>query len=241
MIYIRSALFNVFFYAAMVLYMLIMLLTIWLPRKKRVRFLQSFGHTTDKLLRVFTGINTEYRGGENMPEGPVIVACKHQSVWETFTVLTIVDDPAIILKRELAWIPVFGWLTILYKMINVQRGKKGAAIKSLVRGAKEVVKDGRQVIIFPEGTRRAPGAEPIYKAGLPALYSGLNVPCVPIALNSGVYWPRRKFLKYPGTIVMEICEPIAPGLPRDEFNAEVQRRIEDASNRLLDEAGWSGS
>ena len=138
-------------------------------------------------------------------------------------------------------IPVFGWLTILYKMINVQRGKKGAAIKSLVRGAKEVVKDGRQVIIFPEGTRRAPGAEPIYKAGLPALYSGLNVPCVPIALNSGVYWPRRKFLKYPGTIVMEICEPIAPGLPRDEFNAEVQRRIEDASNRLLDEAGWSGS
>ncbi|MGI9371666.1 MAG: lysophospholipid acyltransferase family protein, partial [Hyphomicrobiales bacterium] len=179
MIFVRSVLFNIFFYLAMLGYMLTMFATIWLPRKKRVRFLQSFGHTQDRILRIFAGINVEYRGLENLPEGPVIIACKHQSVWETFSSLTIVDDPAIILKRELAWVPLFGWLTILYEMINVQRGKRGAAIKSLVRGARRVVAQGRQIVIFPEGTRRAAGAEPDYKAGLPALYSGLDIPCVP--------------------------------------------------------------
>ena len=236
MIYLRSFVFNAVFYIAMVCYMLAMVVAMVLPRQVSVFLLHSFSRLQDFLLRILTGTRVEIRGLEKIPEGPVIVACKHQSTWETFSVLRIVDDPAIVMKRELGWIPVFGWLAYRCKMIMVHRGKKGAAIKSLVKGAKTVVADGRQVIIFPEGTRRPPGAPPQYKAGTHALYAELDVPCVPVALNSGLYWPRRKFVRYPGTIVMEILDPIMPGLGRTAFNNALRGGIEGASNRLIEEA-----
>lgn len=233
---IRSAVFNAAFYITMIVYMLAGLTTFVLPRMAGIRMLQSFSSTSDFLLRIIAGINVELRGLDKIPPGPLIVASKHQSTWETFTICRIVNDPAIIMKRELTWIPVFGWLVWRFKMIKVHRGKKGSAIKSLVAGGKRVAADGRQVIIFPEGTRRPPGALPKYKSGAAALYDELNVPCVPVAINSGLYWPRRQFLRYRGTIVLEVLDLIPPGLDKDTFNKTLQNRIETASNRLLQEA-----
>ena len=160
MIFIRSLVFNTAFYITMICFMLMMLVAMVLPRQVNMWLVTSFSVVQDFYLRIFCGTHVEIRGLEKVPEGPVIVASKHQSTWETFSILRIVDDPAIVMKRELGWIPLFGWLALQCKMIMVHRGKKGAAIKSLVRGAKTVVADGRQIIIFPEGTRRTPGAPP---------------------------------------------------------------------------------
>jgi 1-acyl-sn-glycerol-3-phosphate acyltransferase len=234
--FFRSLLFNVAFYVTMIGYMLIGLSTFVLPRITGIRLLQSFSRAQDFLLRILVGVKIELRGLEKIPDGPLIIASKHQSTWETFTICRIVDDPAIIMKRELTWIPLFGWLVWRFEMIKVHRGKKGSAIKSLVKGGKRVIADGRQIIIFPEGTRRPAGAPPRYKIGANALYNNLNVTCVPVALNSGLYWPRRKFLRYPGTIVMQVLDPIPAGMKRDEFNQQLHDQIETATALLLDEA-----
>ena len=124
----------------------------------------------------------------------------------------------MVLKRELMLIPLFGWFAHKFRMIPVDRGAGTTALKRLIGRAKEAVRQGRQVVIFPEGTRRTPGAPPDYKPGAVALYLNLGVPCVPLALNSGVFWPRRKFMRYPGTILMEFLPAIPPGLPRAGFS-----------------------
>jgi 1-acyl-sn-glycerol-3-phosphate acyltransferase len=146
-------------------------------------------------------------------------------MWETFALLPLVDDPAMVLKRELAFIPFFGWFIYKFRMIPVERSSGASALRRMMNAAQAAAGDGRQIIIFPEGTRRAPGDPPDYKPGAAALY-----------MNSGLFWPRRKFLRFPGTIIVEFLPALPAGLPRKEFTARLISAIEDNTSRLVNEA-----
>ena len=185
--------------------------------------------------KAICGVHARVQGRENLPDGAVVMLSKHQSTWETFAMLAIFEDPAFIMKRELMWIPGFGWYAWKGGMVAINRSAGSAALVEMTRRAKTAVQEGRQIIIYPEGTRRPPGAAPAYKFGIAHLYSTLGVPCLPVALNSGLFWPRRTFLRRPGTIVVEFLEPLPPGLPREEFFQTMKERIETASDRLLAE------
>ena len=165
----------------------------------------------------------------------MLVASKHQSALETVALLPLFDDPVYILKRELLWIPVFGWLLAKSRMVPIDRGARAQALAKMTDRARIELADGRQIIIFPEGTRRAPGAEPKYKYGVAHLYAAFGVTCVPVALNAGLFWPRRAFLRRPGTVIIEVLEPIPPGLPPDAFFARLRDDIETATARLVAE------
>jgi 1-acyl-sn-glycerol-3-phosphate acyltransferase len=177
----------------------------------------------------------EIRGLEKVPPGPLIVASKHQSAWETFALLTLFDDPTFIIKWELMWIPLFGWFTVKGRMVPVRRGAGAQALAEMAARAKIELNRGRQLIIFPEGTRRPPGAEPRYKYGVAHLYGETGVPCLPVALNSGLFWARRSLMRRPGTVLVEMLDPIPPGLDPQDFLERLQSVIETATARLIAE------
>lgn len=235
MLHLRSLVFNVLFYVNLVLFMV---LGAWLfvcPRRWAIRGLQLWARSSLWLLRVICGIGMEVRGAEHLRPGPLLVAGKHQSFWETFAILPLLDDPCVVMKRELLWIPLFGWFGSKFCMIWVERSAGSQAIRNLVRRAKEEIAKGRQIVIMPEGTRKSPGDAPDYKPGAAALYGQLAVACVPFGLNAGLFWPRRKFLRYPGTIILEFAAPIPAGLKRAVFQACLEEAIESTTNRLLAE------
>ncbi|MGL4297288.1 MAG: lysophospholipid acyltransferase family protein [Aestuariivirga sp.] len=232
---IRSLLFNVLFYVNLVLFLVLGSPFFFTPRIWSIRALQVWARSSLWLLRVVAGIGMELRGREHIPHGPALIAGKHQSFWETFAILPWLDDPAMVLKKELVYIPWFGWFARKFRMIAVERGAGSAALRNLVRQAEACIAAGRQVVIMPEGTRRVPDDPPAYKPGAAALYATLGVPCVPFALNSGLFWPRRKFLRHPGTIVLEFLPPIPPGLPRKAFQAALEGAIEPATQALVAE------
>jgi 1-acyl-sn-glycerol-3-phosphate acyltransferase len=232
---LRSVAFNVLFYLNTIAHVVGGLPAFLMSRRTILGVAKSWGRTSNFLLRTVAGITVDYRGLEKVPAGALIVASKHQSVWETFTLVALLDEPAYILKRELTWIPFFGWYLIKAGMIAVHRGARGSALTSMMEGARKVIAEGRQIIIFPEGTRRAPGAEPAYKYGVVHLYAETGAPCVPVALNSGLFWPRRKFLRYPGTIRLEVLDPIPPGLEKGAFAERLKHDIETATARLIAE------
>lgn len=236
MIYIRSVIFNLAFYTFLFLLMFFALPIFLLPWKWVWWMPTTWARTSLWMLRVLAGVKFELRGIENKPEGGVLIASKHQSTWETFVLLFVAERPAYLAKRELFMIPFFGWYLSRFRQISVNRARGSSALKSMIPQARAAVKDGRDVVIFPEGTRRTPGDPPSYKFGVTALYRILKVPVVPVALNAGVFWPRRTFLRYPGTIVMEILPPIEPGLSDDVFKETLIERIETASDKLLEEA-----
>jgi 1-acyl-sn-glycerol-3-phosphate acyltransferase len=178
----------------------------------------------------------EVRGRENLRPGPVLLAGKHQSAWDIFALLPLLDDPALVLKRELTFIPLFGWFCLKFRHIVVERRAGATAIKKMIADAKTAIAMRREVMIFPEGSRKAPDAPPDYKPGAAALYTQLGVECIPFALNSGVFWPRRQLIRRPGTIVVEFLPPIQPGLTRKQFEARLQHDIETATSRLVAEA-----
>lgn len=232
---LRSLLFNVAFYlntfGQIMFYLPLMLMPrryIWIP-------VRSWAAGSQFLLKWICGIDHKITGFEKVPPGGIIVASKHQSAWETFTIAAMMPDPTFVLKRELQWIPLFGWYTLKARLIPVNRGTRQAALEQIAKGAREKMKDGRQIIIYPEGTRRPVSAEPNYKYGVAHLYGELNVPCVPVALNSGLYWPRRSLRLIPGTIRMEFLDPIMPGMDRTEFLKVLEDRIEAATARLVAE------
>jgi 1-acyl-sn-glycerol-3-phosphate acyltransferase len=235
MLIARSLLFNLAFYVNLLVWLLICIPAVALPRRSFMRVVRAWARTNLWLLRTLAGTGVEFRGRERLPPGGVLIAAKHQSVWETFALITVLEDPTFVLKRELIWLPLFGWFAWRAGMVPVDRGGGTEVLEAMSRRAREEVRRGRPIVIFPEGTRRAPGAEPAYKVGVAVLYAGLQVPCVPVALNSGLFWPRRRFIRRPGTIVVEFLEPIPAGLPRGTFFNELRRRIEDASSRLLAE------
>ena len=232
---VRSLLFNLVFYVHIVVLMVAYTPLLLFPRKVLLRAVQLWARSNLWLLRAIAGIDVEFRGRQNIPPGGLLVASKHQSLWETFALLTVFDDPAFVLKRELMWLPLFGWLALKAGMVPVRRGAGSSALAEMNERAREEARRGRQILIFPEGTRRAPGAEPAYKFGIAHLYASLDLPCLPVALNSGLFWPRRRFIRRPGTIVVEFLEPIPPGQPRKAFLDELQARIEAASDHLVEE------
>lgn len=235
MLILRSLLFNILFYLNLAVWLLFVAVpALLLPRRYLLAVALAWAHSALWLMRVTTGTTYEVSGQEHIPAGGIMVAAKHQSFWETFALITIFQNPVFILKRELTWIPLFGWCLKKLRMIPVDRGARARALSAVTRAAKvELGRNGRQLLIFPEGTRRPPGAPPAYKFGVAHLYSEFGVSCLPVALNSGLYWPRRKFLRRPGTIRVEILPPIAPGLGKEAFQTLLQERIETASDRLL--------
>jgi 1-acyl-sn-glycerol-3-phosphate acyltransferase len=232
----RSLLFNILFYVTTTLFVVIGSPLLFAPRRWAMAALAIHGRFELWLLEVIVGTKLEVRGQEKLPKGACLVAAKHQSAWETFALIPLFRDPALLMKRELFWIPFHGWFSKKFEMIPVDRDKGPAALRRMLRDAKARIADGREIIIFPEGTRRAPGAPPDYKTGVILLYEALRVPCVPVALNSGLFWPRRSLLRRPGTIVVEFLDPIPPGLPKAEFLKRLTEAIETASTRLLAEA-----
>lgn len=235
MLVLRSLVFNTLFYVNLALWLVFAAMPALLaPPRVLLRVTAAWAHSALWLMQVTVGTRYEITGRENIPRGGVMIAAKHQSFWETFVLMTVFDDPVFILKRELMWIPFFGWCLRKLRMIPVDRGAKSRALMAVMRRARvELGQNGRQLLIFPEGTRRPPGAPPDYKTGVMHLYHELGVPCVPVALNSGLYWPRRRFMRRPGVIRMEFLPAIPPGLPKTEFLDLLQERIEAASDRLL--------
>jgi 1-acyl-sn-glycerol-3-phosphate acyltransferase len=240
MLFLRSLAFNIAFYVNIILWMIAALPTLVLPRPAIMRMTAGWARSNLWLLKVIVGCHFELRGAHHIPPGGCLAVGKHQSLWETFALFAIFRDPCVILKRELAWIPVFGWYILKWRMVPIDRKAGQAVMARMNAHAVEAIAAGRQMLIFAEGTRRAPGAPPAYKQGFSHLYAACAAPLVPFALNSGVFWPRRKFIRRPGTIVIEILPALPPGLPRAEVLARTQEVIEEASHRLLAEAGWRG-
>jgi 1-acyl-sn-glycerol-3-phosphate acyltransferase len=235
-IFLRSLLFNIVFYLNLAFWVTLGIPTYAMPRWGIMNIAKYWGRTSIWWMRIICNTRVEYRGIEKIRQGPLIVASKHQSAWETFALLQFFDEPLYILKRELRWLPLFGWYLVKSNMIGVKRGSGGRTLIEMARRASEEVARGRQLIIFPEGTRRAVGAPPNYKTGVSQIYVDCGVTCLPVALNSGLFWPRRTFMRYPGTLVLEFLDPIPPGLTRGEFTERVSATIEGATNRLV-EAG----
>jgi len=231
----RSLLFNALFYVNMIIRMIVALPTIVLPHAFLLGILRGYARSSLWLLRVVCGVRVEWRGREKLPPGAYLVACKHQSVWETFALFALLPDPAYVLKRELMWIPLFGWLAAKAGMIPVDRGAHATALARMTAAARKEIARSRQIVIFPEGTRRPPDAKPRYLPGVAFLYAETNLPCVPVALNSGLFWPRRSLLRHPGTMLVELLDPIPPGLDRREFMSRLQSVLEEATARLVAE------
>jgi 1-acyl-sn-glycerol-3-phosphate acyltransferase len=232
-IVVRSIVFNTVFYLVLFVYLIAAMPTLLMPRGALWAMVKSWSSVNLWLLKVICKIGCEFRGLENIPKGAALIASKHQSMWETFALITVLEDPAYILKRELLWIPFFGWCAAKAEMIPVDRGKRSQALAAMTERAHRETERGREIIIFPEGTRRAPGAEPKYKFGVAFLYTELGVPCVPVALNSGLFWPRRSFRRYPGVVRVEFLPPIPPGLDRQVFYDRLQDAIETKTAELL--------
>jgi 1-acyl-sn-glycerol-3-phosphate acyltransferase len=241
MLVLRSLVFNLAFYLNTALWLVVALPTFFMPYTGVLWVAKTWGRVNLWLLRVIAGVNFEIRGREKIPHGPMIVASKHQSAWETFALLHLFDSPTFIMKRELQWIPIFGWLTIKGRMVSVNRGAGAQALRDMTERARVELSRGRQLIIFPEGTRRPVDAEPRYKYGVAHLYAEEGVPVLPVALNSGLFWPRRTFLRHPGTVVVEILDPIPPGKEKDVFARELQEKLESATQRLVREANGAAA
>ncbi|WJR79326.1 lysophospholipid acyltransferase family protein [Bradyrhizobium sp. NP1] len=235
-IFLRSLVFNVAFYVVLVALIIIALPTLVMPLPALLTVAHWWASASIFLMRVICNIKVEFRGVEKIPKGPLIVASKHQSMWETFALLPFFERPIFILKRELTWIPVFGLFLIKADMIAINRAAGARALMRMARRAGEVVRRGRQLVIFPEGTRTPVGAPPHYKSGVGLIYVDCGVACLPVALNSGLFWPRRTFMRYPGTLVVEFLDPLPAGLSRDEFLRRTREAIESATARLV-EAG----
>ena len=235
MIFARSLLFNVLFYLNLAVLLIVAIPTLVLPRQATLAMARLWGRNTLWLLRTICRIDVAWIGLDKIPPGGILIAAKHQLTWETFALIVVLPDPAFVIKRELMWVPLFGWYARHTGMIPVDRSAGKAALAEMMKHARIALSEGRQIVIFPEGTRRAAGAEPKYKIGVAHLYAEAGVPCVPIALNSGLFWPRRRLLRPPGTVRVEILDPIPPGLDRTVFFAKLRHDIETATARLVAE------
>ena len=202
------------------------------PRRWTFGMFHMWGRGVIGLLAI-CGIRVEVRGQQYIPTGAALVAPKHQCMLDVFTQFTWLPASAFVMKQELAWIPWFGWYARKVGAIVIDRSGGSKTMRQVIREGTALFKHGAQVVIFPEGTRRAPGDAPDYKPGIAALYRELNVPVYPVATNAGVHWPAHGFIRHPGLIVFEYLEPIQPGLKRAEFMRLLEERIEAKSNELL--------
>jgi len=239
--FIRSILFNICFIAWTSLCCLFMVWSFAIPRPMMVKVITQYFKGLDPIEKYVIGLTYEVKGRENMLDTPCLIAIKHQSAWETFKLFQLFGDVAIVLKRELMFIPFWGWYQAKSGAIPVNRAAGGKAMNSLIAGAQKVIqKQKRSIVIFPQGTRVPVGEKRAYKVGIAALYENLNVPIVPVALNAGLFWPKNSFIKKPGKITVEILPAIPAGLSRPEAMKQLEEAIETASNRLVQEARARG-
>ncbi len=233
---IRSLAFHAAFYVTTALLAIVGLPVLAGGRHGVQAYARLWTRTAVWLLEKICGTRIEFRGLEHIPDGACLIAAKHQSALETLALTTITRDFSYILKKELMAIPVFGWYLAGAGQVALDRSKRGQALPDLSRQAREAVGEGRQIFIFPEGTRKPVGTPPEYKSGVAHLYADTGAPCVPVALNSGLFWPRQGIMLRPGTVTIEFLEPIPPGQPKPEFLQLLQCRIEDATARLVGQA-----
>ena len=236
MLVIRSVVFNLLFYLTLILLMIFGLPTILGGRRAVFALASVWRAASVWLLNAICDLKIEYRGIENIPRGGVIIAAKHQSFLETFALLKYAPDFAIVLKRQLTYIPLFGLYLLVSKQISIDRTRGRQALQQIAATAKLVLAEGRQIFIYPEGTRRPPGAPPKYRPGVTLLYAETGAPCLPVAVNTGIFWRRRGFIRRPGVAVIEYLPAIAPGLNREAFAFRLQEAIEAACARLNSEA-----
>lgn len=230
---VRSILFAVLFYGLTAVLAFLYLPTLALPSRAAQPFYDFWVAASCWLIRYILGIGYVLEGptaGSEaaLPTRPVIFACKHQSAWETLVSHEFLNRPAFVLKTELTKIPFFGWYLAKSKQVSVDRSAGSRALKGMVDEARKRLSEGRAIMIYPQGTRVAPGDMKPYHPGVAALYKNLNLPVVPIALNSGSFWGRNRFMKRAGTVTVRILPTIEPGLDRRAFMQVLEQRIEDA-------------
>ena len=233
MLLVRSLAFTALFYLWSVFWVLLILPLVVLPRIWMIRSWKIWASGVILLLRVVCNIRVEFRGQQYIPRGHALIAPKHQCMFDVFAQFVVLPNSCFVTKKELMWIPFFGWYAAKARMIEVDRAGQAAALRKMVADAKDRFADKRQLVIFPEGHRGEPGVAGDYKPGIAALYRELEVAVHPMATNAGVHWPAHGVLRRPGTIVYEYLEPIPPGLKRGEFMRILEERIETASNKLL--------
>ena len=232
MLFLRSLIFNIFLYVFTAFSSIVaMLVAIFRPRQLP-SFARWWSRTWLRAYEVVCSVSYEVNGREYLPDGGCVVAMKHQSTWDTFAMFALFREPVFVFKSELARIPFFGWTLIRLGCIPVKRGTGKAALESMTQGANAACSRGKQVVIFPEGTRGEVGKTAIYRTGVSHLYHATGGVFVPVALNSGLLWPRRRFLRPPGIITVEILPAIPPGLHRKEAQFRLADAIEKASLRL---------
>lgn len=237
MLALRSLAFNLAFYVNLIAQMLFWTPFYFLAPRHLAWFVPKFWSRSSLWLQTkIVGTRFEITGTENLPEGSFILAPKHQSFWDAIAFFPYLRDPLYILKRELMWIPFFGWYIKKMHMVPVNRGKRSAALKAVVTRTRKEMQHDRQLIIYPEGTRRPPGAEPSYKWGIVELYDQLGMPVVPVAHVAGLYWPRRRFMRYPGIIKARFLPAIPAGLPKEEFMRRLIAETETVVDELLVDA-----
>jgi 1-acyl-sn-glycerol-3-phosphate acyltransferase len=234
--WLRALAFNIAFFAMTVLFGTVALPILLAPRRRVMQFGRLWARSVLFLLRGIVGLDGEIRGLDKLPAGACIVAMKHQSAWDTLILPVVLGDPAIVLKRELLYVPFYGWYAARAGSIAIDRGAGARALRGMVASARQAATDGRPVVIFPEGTRTPPGHRLAYQPGIAALYQALGVPLVPAAVNSGLFWGRRSFLKRPGRITLEFLDPIPSGLGRREVMTQLEEQIETATAALEREA-----
>ncbi len=234
----RSVLFNILFIFATALQLVFWLpVYFFMPREDGWKVVKTWAWISLWMQYLIIGTRCEFRGVENIPKtGGFILASKHQSSWETYTVVPFLNDPSYILKRELMFVPIFGWFAWKMKVISVNRGKKHEALKDMTQKAKQQYQDGRQIVIYPEGTRKFVNDDPSYKYGITHVYANADTRILPAALNSGLFWPRRGWMLYKGTCILEFLPVIEPGLEAKEFAEKLEKTIEDKTKELVEEA-----
>jgi 1-acyl-sn-glycerol-3-phosphate acyltransferase len=235
MILVRAYLFNLAFFGLTLLMTFFALPLLFFPREGIMTVARLWARAVIALLRVIVGVRLEVRGMGNIPPGPVVIAAKHQSAFDTIVWLTLLPSTAYVMKKELLSIPLYGWHARRMGMIPVDREGGGPALRAMLRGAQASLEEGRQVVIFPEGTRTAPGERVAYQPGVVAI-AGLGIaPVVPVATDSGRVWGRRAVLKRPGVIRISVLPPLPAGLPRARLMAELAAAIETETDRLFGE------
>lgn len=237
MIWVRSILFHICFFCWTLFGFIALLPTFFIPRRAMVECVIWFFSGYIPFEKYVAGISYEVRGRENIPAGPCIYAIKHQSTYETLKLHPLFGDVAIILKRELMMIPFWGWYQAKSGVIPVNRSLGAQAIPNMLESAKRVVQqEGRSIVIFPQGTRVRPFVKAPYKVGVYAIYEATGLPIVPVAINAGIFWPKRALLLRPGRVVFDVLPPIEPGLSREAVKARLEPLLEERSDQLCREA-----
>ncbi|MBN9481633.1 MAG: 1-acyl-sn-glycerol-3-phosphate acyltransferase [Bordetella sp.] len=230
---VRSLIFTLWLYLSMPLFAVLLSPALLMPHRAAMGVIKLWARFVLFGLRWIAGVKVEVRGLEHCPAGPALIAAKHQGMLDVIAPFAFLDDACFVMKKELMPLPFFGWFAWKTKMIAVDRAAHAKALKDMVRQTRARLADGRQILIFPEGTRTTPGQPADYKPGVAAIYRDVDAPCWPVATNSGVHWPAHGFKRYPGTVVFEFLPPIPAGLKRAEFMSLLESRIEDASTALL--------